>query len=463
MADEHRADAMGAAGHPFVRTPALDALAARGTRFTKAYTPSPICVPARAALATGLPVHRTGHWDSAAPWRGTPESWMHRLARLGVETTSFGKLHFGGDPADHGFARQVLPMHVHGEGWTVGLLRDDPPPFDKAADLAADLGAGESEYTRYDRAVADAAAAWLGEPARRAEPWAAFISFVTPHYPLRAPEPFMAALAHIDPGLPAAWRETPDHPEIRRLAEFWAYDRHFDEARAREARRAYFALCGFTDSLIGQVLQALAASGAADDTLVLYLSDHGEMLGDFGFWTKSVMYEASARVPMIAAGPGIPVGGISATPVSLLDVATTALAQYDAPSDDLPGGDLAAIARALDDGDRAVFSEYHDGGASTGAFMLRWDRWKYIHYPGLAPQLFDLVADPGERRDLGTDNATDACAARAEGERRLRALCDPEAVDRAVKADQRARVAALGGREACIAGAFGHTPAPGVD
>ena len=92
--DEHRRDAMGCAGHPQICTPNLDKLAARGTRFTNAYTASPMCVPARAALATGRTIHQTGHWDSATPYAGTPESWMHRLQEAGHETVSIGKLHF---------------------------------------------------------------------------------------------------------------------------------------------------------------------------------------------------------------------------------------------------------------------------------------------------------------------------------------------------------------------------------
>ncbi|SMF13260.1 choline-sulfatase [Tistlia consotensis] len=464
MSDEHRRDALGCMGHPLVRTPALDRLATRGSLFTNAYTPSPICVPARAALATGRHIHDTGHWDSAAPYAGSPRSWMHALRDRGVETVSFGKLHFRSSGDDNGFSREILPMHVAGGiGWTVGLLRDEPPPFEAAAELAADVGPGESSYTRYDRAVADEAERWLRGRIRGREPWAAFVSFVAPHYPFRAPGPFLRLYSPEAVDRPVAEGERPSHPELARLAAFWDYGRHFDARRAREARAAYYGLVSFMDDCVGRVLAALAASGADEDTLVLYLSDHGEMLGDHGFWTKSVMYEASAGVPLIAAGPGVPSGRRVATAASLLDVAATAarLCGADDFAAGLPGASLLDLAQAPDDPERTAFSEYHDGGSSTGAFLLRWDRWKYVHYAGLAPQLFDLSADPGERLDLAESTRGRHPALR-EGARRLQRICDPEAVSARAFADQRRRIGVFGGPLACRANAFNHTPAPDV-
>lgn len=120
ISDEHRKDAMGCAGHPIVKTPNLDALAARGTMFDAAYTPSPMCVPTRAALATGDWVHKTGHWDSATPYAGNPRSWMRQLRDAGKEVVSIGKLHFRSGHDDNGFTEEILPMHVvGGVGWAI--------------------------------------------------------------------------------------------------------------------------------------------------------------------------------------------------------------------------------------------------------------------------------------------------------------------------------------------------------
>ena len=160
ISDEHRKDAMGCAGHPIVKTPNLDALAARGTFFGNAYTPSPMCVPTRAAIATGDYVHKTRNWDSATPYNGAPRSWMRQLRDSGIDTVSIGKLHFRSGEDDNGFSQEILPMHVVGGiGWTIGLLRENLPPYDAASELAADVGVGDSSYTDYDLDITAAAEA----------------------------------------------------------------------------------------------------------------------------------------------------------------------------------------------------------------------------------------------------------------------------------------------------------------
>lgn len=463
IADEHRRDAMGCMGHPVVKTPNLDALAARGTLFENAYTPSPICVPARAALATGKLVQDTGHWDSAAPYAGSPRSWMHQVRDNGAEMLSFGKLHFRSSEDDNGFSREALPMHVfQGLGWTVGLLREDAPEYDETKNLALDVGAGETEYSAYDRAVTRKAEAWLAHSSASGKPWAAFVSLVSPHYPLRAPQEFLDLYTGIEMPAPIGSSKTWDHPELAHLAKFYDYNRHFEGDDIAKAQAAYFALISFMDDCVGRILSALRASSQEGDTTVIYISDHGEMLGDHGFWTKSVMYEASVGIPMIIAGPGVPDGCRVRTATSLLDIAPTAAAVFDFAADGIPlsSRSLLDLAREEDDPDRCVMSEYHDGGSSTGSFMLRWDRWKYVYYAGMKSQLFDLTADPEELQDLGSSAKEEHVAARAEGLRRLCEICDPEEVNDRVFDDQRRRISELGGREACLGQAFGYTPAP---
>ncbi|MEM0946644.1 MAG: sulfatase-like hydrolase/transferase [Pseudomonadota bacterium] len=454
--DEHRADALGCAGHRAVKSPVLDRLASRGVRFSNAYTPSPMCVPARAALATGLPIHQTGHWDSATPYAGAPESWMQALRASGVDVVSFGKLHYRAGQ-DHGFADEVLPMHVAGDGWTLGLLRQNAPEFDATRELAHDSGEGWSDYARYDARVTEAACDWLNDPERAAVPWAAFVSLVSPHYPLMAPPEYMRLY---DPDtLDGPTGRKPTHPELQRYDAFWDYDRHFDEDSARIARAAYFGLVSYLDACVGRVLAALDASGQAGDTLILYISDHGEMLGDHGFWTKQVMYEASARVPMILAGPDWAEGTLCHTAVSLTDVAPTVLTWAGLKADHLPGTPLQELARRPYDPARTVFSEYHDGGSTTGAFMVRWANWKYVHYHGERAQFFDLARDPDEDCDLAAE--PEAATVLAEGERRLHAICDPAVVTARAFADQARRVAELGGVTRLRDGeAFNHTPVP---
>ena len=461
ISDEHRKDALGCAWHPLVHTPHLDRLATGGTRFTNAYTSSPMCVPTRAALACGDYVHRTGFWDSATPYDGSAATWMHRVRDAGHEMVSIGKLHFRSGEDDNGFSEEILPMHVvGGVGWMAALLREDPPAYDAAAELAADSGPGSSSYTDYDLAITAAATDWIAARRNAERPWAAFVSLVSPHFPLRAPPEFYNLYADADFDLEP--QQLPDHPEIRNLARFFDYERHFTAETRHAAMAGYFGLTSFLDDCVGEILATLEESGQAEDTVILYLSDHGELLGDKGMWTKQVMYEASAGIPMILAGPGVPDGIVRNTAASIVDVAATALdVMLDTSDDSSPGLSLRRLAQDPDDADRTVLCEYHDGGSTTGAFMVRWGDWKYVCYPGMPPQLFNLAEDPSEDHDLGSDVSQRAAAARAEGASRLAAICDADAVNRQCFADQAARIEALGGIDVCRnAHLFNHTPTP---
>lgn len=462
--DEHARTAMGCAGHSVASTPTLDTLAARGTRFTQAYTPSPTCVPARACLATGTHVHENRCWSSAEPYHGQHESWMHRLRERDHAVVAIGKLHFRSADDDNGFNEEIVPMHVAGDGldWPQSLVRDPLPAFDQAAEMAHDIGPGDSPYTEYDRRITAETCDWLNRYPRKIKnkPWALFVSFVSPHYPLTAPTKFFDLYAGRD--MPPTVGALPDHPVVREMAEFWDYDSHFDEQTRETAKRAYFGLGSFLDDNVRQVLEALEDSGAARDTVVIYLSDHGEMLGNHGFWGKSVMYEESAGVPLIISGGDVPVG-INSTLVSLTDMAATIedIAGSDSPPRSEPWHGRSAL-NFIDapDSDRFILSEYHDGGSPTGFFMVRHETWKYVHYAGDHPdQLFDLEADPGELADRGDDTAFDGHRERLH--RLLTSIVDPDAVNAEAFADQARRLDELGGAEAVLARpGFNHTPTP---
>ena len=464
MSDEHRRDAMGVMGHPIAKTPHLDKLAGDGCLFRRAYTASPMCVPTRAAFATGTYVHQNRHWDSVAAYDGQQKSWMHHLRDAGYETTSIGKLHFKSGDNDNGFSQEILPMHIVNEtGWLVGLLRKDPPAYDVAYELAEQVGRGRSSYTDYDLAITQAAENWLADPARKAKPFAGFVSLVSPHYPLIAPDAFYDLYDPDEMPLPTGTLSS--HPEIQNMARFFDYDSHFDEACMRRAIAAYYGLVSFMDDCVGRVIKALEAAGLAENTTVIYLSDHGEMLGDKGLWTKQVMYEASAGIPMIMRGPDVPAGQIVDSPTHLLDVSATALslAGLEKPAA-WPGLDLHQISFAERTGDdslceRTLLSEYHDGGSTTGAFMLVFGRYKYVYYAGMPAQLFDLETDPDEEHDLINEPAYQAVS--EEGRRRLFEICDPEAVSAQAFRDQAKIIADHGGRQACLdAFLFNATPIP---
>jgi choline-sulfatase len=468
MSDEHRRDTLGCYGHGQVRTPNLDALAASGVRFTDAYTNCPICVPARASFATGRFVHQLGNWDNAMPYDGSVPSWGHRLRDNGNRVVSIGKLHFRSNEDNNGFDEEVMPLHVvDGVGDVLGMIREDAPPRVSALKLAADAGPGDSSYQRYDDAITTAAVAWLQQQAaaQNGKPWALFVSLVCPHFPLIARPEWYDLYPEAAVPMPTQYgrNERPTHPFITAMSEVAIYDKAFDEASIRRAIAAYFGMVSLLDDNIGKLMRALEATGLLAETRVIYTSDHGDNLGNRGLWGKSNMYEDSAGIPLIMAGPGIESGAVCHEPVSLVDGFPTILdcVGCPRPKDDLPGQSLFDIAQGRFK-PRHVFSEYHASSSVTGAFMIRKGQFKYVYYAGMPSQLFDLETDPQEKRDLGTDPGYAGLVRDCEAA--LRSICDPDAVDRRAHADQAARIEAFGGREAVIArGSFGFSPAPGTE
>jgi choline-sulfatase len=471
LSDEHDPRFMGCSDHPtwrdLIQTPNIDRLAARGTRFTAAYTPSPICVPARASWATGRYVHELGFWDNAMAYDGSVPGWGHRLQEAGISVESIGKLHYRNIDDPTGFDKQHDPMHIwEGIGQVWGSVRDPLPASKVTGATFKQIGPGETTYNRYDRAVADQAVDWLNAHAEDAKPWALYLGFVAPHFPLVVPEEFFN-LYPIDslpfPKLHTSRGYEP-HPWLRASLDFRGDDATFGtDERRLTALASYMGLCTFIDAEIGKVLTALNRAGLADTTRVVYSSDHGDNMGARGAWGKSNLYQESTNIPMIAAGPDIPAGKVSTTPVSLVDTYQTILSGVGiapATADGLPGRSIFEIAGEADALDRVAFSEYHAVGSPSGAFMARKGRWKYHYYAGYSPELFDLESDPEETVNLAMGAAYAHQVNMMEGV--LRQICDPDAVDAQAKADQAALIERHGGREAAmLAGTPGATPVPG--
>lgn len=473
MSDQHSRNLMGCYGDKVVRTPNLDRLAKQGSRFDQCWTPSPVCVPARACFATGKYTHQIERWDNADPYNGSIPSWHHHLRDSGHEIVSIGKLHFKSEDDDNGFTESIIPMHViDGKGDLLGLIRDEGAPVRGGAyKMKSMAGPGESVYTQYDRDIAARAQVWLHERAGKThdKPFVLFVSFVCPHYPLTAP-PEHYYHYYNDPNLPMPrFRdegERASHPFLRDYAETFNFDNYFEtEDDIRRAVAGYFGLCSFMDEQAGKVIGALEASGLRDDTSIVYTSDHGDALGQRGLWGKSTMHEEILGVPLIAAGAGIPHGAVIDTPCTLLDIypyifETVGEPDHPGVTPEHPGVSLTALANG-EVPNRNVLSEYHGMGSRTAAFAIRHGRYKYIHYAAYEPQLFDFEADPDELHDLSGDPAY--ADALAECRTRLKAMLDPETVDRAAKARQAEILKANGGREEVIArGDLGFSPPPGV-
>jgi choline-sulfatase len=386
----------------------------------------------------------------------------------GHRVTSIGKLHYRDTNDANGFDEEILPLHVvDGIGDLSGMLRDELPRRKKNRGYVTDAGAGESSYTTYDREITEASIRWLREEAPKYQdrPWVLFVSWVSPHYPLVAPPEFFD-LYPLDQvplpiqGDPEIW---PQHPAMADLRRCFNFEEPFEEETVRRAIAAYFGLCSFLDHNIGRVLHALDQAGLTDRTRIIYTSDHGEGLGNRGIWGKFVMYEESAGIPLIMSGPDIPHGTVCSTPVSLVDCFPTLVQSVGAslhPDDThLPGRSLLDIANGHQPS-RTILSEYHAVGSRTASFMIRYGRYKYMHYADYPPQLFDLVLDPDEVYDLSINHdhlhVVDVCEAL------LRTLLEPEAVNAAAKRDQAAKISAHGGPDAVASqGSFGYTPAPG--
>ena len=476
MSDEHNPKVMGCAGHPFIRTPNLDRLAARGTRFTAAYTTSPICVPARAAFALGKYIHQVGYWDNVDAYEGATPSWHHHLRARGHQVTSIGKLHFRGMPGDdHGLSQEIVPMHIYQGRGDIKMLIRNPPPLRKGGTkLAKSAGPGESSYTVYDRDIAAQSQVWLHQQGEReqregspAKPWVLFVSLVAPHFPLTAPPEHYYGYWRRELPMPKLYDKSqrPSHPYVRDYAEISMYDQGFDGPESvKRALAGYFGLVSAVDENIGKVLAALEHSGLAANTRVLYTSDHGDNNGARGLWGKSTMYEEAAGVPLILAGPDVPAGRRNGTPASHVDVLPLALQCVGANDPELragcPGVSLLDMAREAER-DRAVLSEYHTMGSKSAVFMLRDARYKYVHYlDGYPPQLFDMANDPEELVDLGADPAGRATVRAMEA--KLREFCDPQDVDRRAKQRQMELLERFGGYDAAMkTGDLGYTPAPG--
>ena len=453
FSDEHRRDALSCDGHPIVQTPNLDRLAQNGTRFLNAYTTSPICVPARASMASGEYVHKTRCWSNAQAYQGEPNSWGHRLQSQGHRVDSIGKLHYRGNEYDNGFDQEILPMYVRdGVGWTKGLLRNHEDVLD-CSSYAQKIGAGDDQYTQYDLGVTHKACQWLQDRKNQIseKPWTLFVSWLRPHYPLTCPQEFydIYPLDKMDHARFLNDKQRLSHSVLKTIRKNFDYEKHFTPETKQVARASYYGLCSFLDYQVGQVLAALEASGQADNTLIIYTSDHGDHNGDRGLWTKMTLYDESSSIPMIVAGPGIPKHKTVSTLSSLIDIYPTILTATGAQDDDKirPGVALQSLASS-DHMERAILSEYHDGGSPTGMFMLRTDEWKYNYYPGYSPELYHIANDKDELVDLAASPQHQKVVARCH--QKMLELVDPEAENKRAFADQADTIKKLGGIDAIL-------------
>lgn len=442
MSDEHAPQFCGCYGQPLVQTPNLDRLAAEGTLFENAYSNCPICVPARAAFMTGRYVHDIEVWDNDSAIDSAIPTFGTYLSDLGYETTLCGRTHFVGTDSHHGFQHRLLDDI---EKWKhLGKRRasDRSPQAQRySRSHVTECGPCEEHWhLDYDKEATDLAVQFLEEKASQSDadqPWCLYCGFVNPHFPLLCPDEYFDRYDR--PDLPLAkTRDEPlesQHPAIRQLRHWQHGEKLVDEETERTARAAYYGLITWTDAQIGRMLSVIDNSPLKENTVVIYVSDHGENAGEHGLWQKQCFYEHAARIPFIARTPGAPAGQRIAEAVSLVDVLPTLLGLAGSNAEPhLPGRDLSGAIHGEDAPDDPVFSEYHTIGMEHAGYMLKHGRYKYTHYVNQSPQLFDLVTDPDELNDVskapGHASILDAMG------RKLHAILDPEAVDRRAKENQ---------------------------
>ena len=410
MADQLAARWLPAYGHAAVQSPHLDRLAAEGAVFEQAYCASPLCAPSRAALLTGRLPSRTGVYDNAAELRASEPTVTHHLRAAGYATALSGKMHFVGPDQLHGFEQRLTTdIYPADLDWTPDWRAPQTVrlPWYHSMDSVLDPGVcTASMQLDYDDAVAARAVRGLFDHARaeRERPFFFCVSFTNPHDPweLRPADWARYDAEAIDlPAVGPIPRAEAD-PHSVRLRDMSGIDAAgLTDAQVRRARHAYYAAVSYLDDRVGQVLAGLRDAGLEEDTIVLFTSDHGELLGERGLWYKMAFFDAAARVPLIAWAPGQIAPARIATPVSQLDLAPTLLDLCGAePASGLDGRSLAPALAGAPLPAADVVAEYLAEGVQAPAVMLVRGRHKYVHCAGDPPQLYDLEADPQELRNL---------------------------------------------------------------
>ena len=428
MPDELRWDALGCAGHRVFKTPHVDRLAREGVLFSRAYCTGPLCMPARASMISGTYPHNHGIQENAGSIPPDDETYAQLLRKAGYETAYVGKTHFGSDAPGRDFISHEETVkrrgfqYVHQIPGPMALTRTDNHLTRRWAELGL-LEAYREDYRR--RAADPGAGAWasplpleefadsyVGQKAEEwlhgyqgANPFLLVVGFGGPHPPFDAPEPYASmydpdALPDpIPPGEPGAW--LPAHALQRMSLSRGGRDVPGDEANriSRERIANYGGKIALIDDRVGRILSILDERGWTENTLVIFLSDHGEMGGDHGRYHKSVFYEGAQRVPFIMRWPAaLPRGRTEDALIEQLDLfATVVEAGGAAPSARAFSRSLLPLARGDVDAPRrdAVYSEL------KREVMVRTERHKYaVDAEGRGFLLFDLEDDPHEQRNL---------------------------------------------------------------
>ena len=420
--DQHNPFVTGCYGDPLVQTSHLDALASTGVVLDNVYCPSPICVPSRMSMLSGRHPYENQVWTNGHILSSSIPTMAHAMGAAGYRPVLIGRMHALGPDQLHGYAERLVGDH--GPNQPGGKPTADRGELNGCAGPArvslTNSGPGQSSYQVHDEDVTAATVGYLNRlgAKKRAggfDPFSISVGFMLPHQPFVARQEDYQIY---EGRMTMPWTSEPFsdklHPHIAEWRQATGTADVSDEEVLR-ARTAYWALVTRLDMMIGEILDALRRNGLADETLVIYTSDHGEQVGEHGLWWKQTFYEDSVKVPAILSWAGqLPAGERCERVISSLDLNATMLDALNAPR--LPqshGRSLLEILRnPAAEWEDVAFSEFcqdHAGQGGpypeTGVFqrMIRSGDWKLNYYHGLPCQLFNLEEDPRETRDRAED------------------------------------------------------------
>lgn len=397
---------------PWLHAPNLKRLAAQSVRFENCYTASPLCAPGRAAFMSGQLPSVTGVYDNAAEFPSDLPTYAHHLRRAGYHTALSGKMHFVGPDQMHGFEeRLTTDIYPADFGWTPDYRKPGERIDWWYHNMGSVTGAGVAEITNqmeYDDEVAYEATRKLYDLSRGHDPrpWCLTVSFTHPHDPYVARKKYWdlyEECEHLLPQVPAMDYEDHD-PHSKRIfdANNW---REFDitQEDIKRSRRAYFANISYLDDKVGEILDTLERT--RQEAVILFVSDHGDMLGERGLWFKMSFYEGSSRVPMMLSAPGLE-PRLERTPVSNIDVCPTLCDVAGISMDEVApwtqGQSILPLAKGAPR-TSPVAMEYAAEASYAPLVSLRHGPYKFNRCLLDPDQLFDLDADPNELTNVFED------------------------------------------------------------
>ena len=468
MADQLTAPALAVYGNKVCKTPHIDSRAARGTVFENFYCNFPLCAPSRASMLTGRQASRLGVFDNACDFPSQAPTLPYYLSALGYHTVLSGKMHFIGADQLHGYQeRLTTDIYPSDFGWTPDWKKSIPVAA-TGLSLRSVVEAGtcrRSLQLDFDDEVAAKSVQWIydyGRQSDRRKPFFHTVSMTHPHNPYVTTQPYWDLYKHEDVDMPRvgaiAYDKLDAHSQrLWKIYKFHEYN--VSEEDVRRSRHAYYGMTSYIDDQVGRLVAALREMDLADSTVVMFTSDHGDMLGERGLWYKWMHFEGASRIPMIVAMPSQKAARVKA-PASLMDLLPTVvdIAGKVEPVAPIEGQSLLP---ALMGGqslpyDRPVFAEMNADGTFSPSFMVRKGDWKLIACEGDPPMLFDLRNDPDEMKNLA--GKPDVAKVEAQLHALVNANWSSVALTKEMQESSRRRLFIQSARDASGAAAWDYEP-----